>query len=108
VPVLVDLSELRAFHKTARARVRDAGVRADMAAALEPVAAHLRATHEYQNRTGDLEASTQAVARTDAGYELVAGMEYASHVERLGYSNMKDGAHVAELAIEVRLDRPLE
>ena len=58
-----------------------------------------RNSHEYQNRTGRLEASTQAALHESSDSPilvLMMTMPYASHVNRLGYSNIDEAAELCE------------
>jgi hypothetical protein len=61
----------------------------------------LRSTDPYQNRTGRLRASTQAINVSDSPdaweFELVMDTEYASYVQDLGFSRFDEvGAMTAE------------
>lgn len=52
-----------------------------------------RRTHIYRNRTGNLQRHTQVIPSggtgPDRAYWLVMGEDYASHVERRGFSDFK-------------------
>lgn len=53
----------------------------------------LRSTDPYQDRTGDLRESTEAVIDQSGDPVIVVlrmGEDYASFVKRLGYSNFDD------------------
>ena len=54
-----------------------------------------KANHTYQNRTGNLEASTSFDVDKDA-LTLEAGMDYASYVEAKGYDVISGAALRAE------------
>lgn len=52
-----------------------------------------RRTHAYQNRTGNLQRSTQVIRSSGSGLDvswwLIMGMVYASYVERRGFTDFK-------------------
>lgn len=64
-------------------------------------------TDPYQNRTGDLRTSTQAVNVDDElngwHFDLEMGMKYASYVRDLGFSEIDDIAMVVRDHINVFL-----
>jgi len=67
-----------------------------------------RATHAYNNRTGNLEASTQASEVRETGdaveVTLVAEMPYASYVNDRGLMTIDDSAAAAATDIDFILD----
>lgn len=81
---------------------------------LDQKAAEERRTHGYQNRTGDLEASTLATDVIEVGdtrvVQLEASMEYASYVNRhpRGLMNIDALAAEAEREIDYMLDGDIE
>ena len=70
---------------------------------LDDAAAQERATHAYQNRTGDLEASTYASDVITIGdaheVQLGARTEYAEYVNARGLMTIGDRAAQAEVDI---------
>jgi hypothetical protein len=75
----------------------------EMKALLDAKAAQERETHGYQNRTGDLEASTYAsdvvsTANGDA-IEFGARMPYASYVAQRGLTRVEELAAEAEVEL---------
>lgn len=71
-----------------------------------------RADHPYTDRTGDLSGSIEALpaVRTDDGARggVLAGMDYASHVEAKGYAFLEPAAQRSEGRLDEELDRALE
>lgn len=97
----IDLSEHNETIRRAREEFRKLPKRmlriAEFGAKLE------RDKHEYQNRTGDLEESTQAHLHDsgdDTSVILIMAMPYASHVRRLGYSSIDEAAELVEREID--------
>lgn len=86
--VFVDATEVDAM--TARAEVEFEAMPREMFDVLFEVAAEARDSHQYTNRTGDLEGSTYAVPisrdPSNVEIELAARMEYASFVDDRGFS----------------------
>lgn len=75
----------------------------DVLAICEAAAAELRATDSYQDRTGDLRESTQAIAAIGGSVNAVTlqmGEAYASFVKRLGFSRWDEVS--ARAAVQVR------
>lgn len=105
--VKVDISEVLA---TERAAVRhlEREVPKAMERAVKQAATDERRGHSYQNRTGDLQRSTQATepVTTDniAQVDLVAGMDYASYVNRRGFMIIDETAQRAANEIEFFFD----
>lgn len=75
---------------------------------LDAAALEERRTHEYKNRTHDLENSTQAGEIIDVGnqkvVQLTMGMPYASYVNNRGLSRIDEIAKEAETETEYLLD----
>lgn len=96
--VYVDLSEVYALERAATKVLGDVPRR--LKAACDKGADLEVRTHPYHNRTGNLERSTFAQTvetnGADATVELAARMDYASFVNRLGYSRIDDAALLAE------------
>lgn len=71
-----------------------------------------RADHPYTDRTGDLSGSIEALpaVRTAEGARggVLAGMEYASHVEAKGYAFLEPAARRSEGRIDHELNDALE
>jgi len=65
-------------------------------------AEQLRENDTYQNRTGDLRKSTDAMSAGHAakGVRLEMGMEYASYVANLGYSDFDKVAETVDRMID--------
>jgi hypothetical protein len=66
---------------------------------LDEKAAEERSGHAYQNRTGDLEASTYAEAAGGDAVAFGARTEYAEYVNRRGLMRVDELAAEAELEI---------
>jgi hypothetical protein len=91
--IVVDDRALHALHDEAVASLKREQPQM-MKRILDAAAANEVASHRYQNRTGDLEASTFASDIYDVGeqvtVELGARAPYASYVEARGFSNMSE------------------
>jgi len=76
------------------------------------VAHDARADHPYQDRTGDLTASIEALpaVRTADGARggVLAGEDYASFVEARGFAFLAPAAERSGGRVELELDRALE
>jgi hypothetical protein len=102
----VDISEVIELEALARAELQS--VPRVMKAVLDVAALEERRSHEYRNRTGNLQRSTQA--RIDsrsadgASVELEMGEDYASYVVRKGLSHIEEEAHMAERGIDLALE----
>jgi hypothetical protein len=100
--LVVDTSAAEALAK--KAEESFAAQRDGMLAILEAASHEVQDEHTYQNRTGNLELSTQAVRReqsTDGTtVTLEAGMDYASYVNRRGLMTIDERASEAEQAVE--------
>lgn len=104
--VSCDLGGLRdadvRFERAYRASVRE------MKTTLDAAADAARANHDYQNRTGDLTASTRAsdVASSADGDEIIFGasMYYAVFVDRRGLMTVVEQARQAETALRYLFD----
>jgi hypothetical protein len=84
---------------TRRAVKELSGVESVMSGVAQDAADHLVATDPYQNRTGDLRASTvsESIDLGDAVEVTIAmGMPYASHVIRRGFSGWEEAVADAE------------
>jgi hypothetical protein len=112
----IDMSELRSDHAAALAALAPASVLAAVRGPAVAAAMAERATHSYQNRTGRLEASTEAVtlSRTPAlvDVELHAGpfvadvpRPYAVFVDARGLMRIRILAERADVQIQARLAR---
>jgi len=105
--VKVDISQVI---ETERAAVKhlEREVPQQMLRIAKQAATDERRGHSYQNRTGDLQRSTQATeVRADENaveIDLVAGMEYASHVNRRGYMIIDETAARAAQEMEFFFD----
>jgi hypothetical protein len=98
----VDDSEVRALTRSAEAFFRHLPDRA--LRAVQRAAEFERDRHPYQNRTGRLEHSTMArpmpaSVEGEFDIDLLMGMEYASYVDALGYSRIRDAAEMADAGI---------
>lgn len=110
VTVRVDITEVQDL--TARATESFERQFAQMREVLEGKAAEERATHEYQNRSHNLEDSTKVEdieeSASTAEYDLVAGMDYASFVNRRGLMRIDDLAAEADTEIQYLLEGEAE
>lgn len=83
----------------------DDTVQAAVERSAEAVADTARRDHPYMNRTGDLEASTEADRASGAftsdtlHVAVVAGMPYASYVEARGYAFLEPALQVNEARV---------
>jgi hypothetical protein len=103
--VKVNISEVLAMGRRADRELGD--VDAIMEDTVEAAAAELRATDPYQNRTGDLRASTQGEAISfgdEVEATLAMGMPYASFVIGRGFSNYEDVVEDTERELDDELD----
>ena len=77
---------------------------AQMKATLDAAAENERATHEYQNRTGNAEASTQAGELQQSGdsvsVEFGMGVEYAIYLDERGLTGIVAAAEGAETELQ--------
>lgn len=84
----VDISEVITAEQAA-VRHLEREVPREMYRIARQAASDERRGHTYQNRTGNLERSTQATEPVDSGdtvqVDLIAGTEYASYVNARGY-----------------------
>ena len=85
-----DFSDVDKFFDDGELEVENA-----MIAVGEEAVNDAKANHTYQNRTGNLEASTNFEVDRD-GLTLKAGMEYASYVEAKGFDVISSPALRAE------------
>lgn len=103
--VKVDVLEVHDLTREAVRRLDAAP--SNMKRILDGAAAKERASHTYQNRTGDLERGTQAgpIEGTGDAYfvQLMADTEYASYVNARGYMRIDEFAREAEREIETDL-----
>lgn len=93
MPLTLDLRELHAV--TAQAVKQLRAVPREMLRVGQYWAAYERATHPYTNRTYRLQRSTDAtMSSMGDGATLCLRMEmfYASYVDNLGYSNIRQAA----------------
>lgn len=94
----VDLGSLEARTAEAVASLREIQP-AQMKATLDAAAAEERASHAYQNRTGDAEASTQAGPLQSTGDVvfciLEMGVDYAVFLDVRGLTGIRDAAEGA-------------
>lgn len=92
------------------AAVGDAIVDA-VARGAEVIAHAARADHPYQDRTGDLSASIEALPAVPTADGAVggvlAGEDYASFVEAKGFAFLEPAARRSEARLEFELDRAL-
>lgn len=75
-----------------------------MKTTLDAAAEHERSSHDYQNRTGDLEAETQATDLEESpdaySVTLLADTDYAEYVNRRGLMTIDDTATEAETELQ--------
>jgi len=80
----------------------------------ETIAEEARSNHPYQNRTGDLQASTQALEPTGSFYsdtllgEVVALEDYATYVEDKGYQFLEPALEAKSSQIDRMLNDAIE
>jgi hypothetical protein len=103
----LDISEVLATERAAH-RHLDREVPREMRRVLAQAATDERRSHEYQNRTGDLERSTKAtdpiVSDDEVHVDLVASMPYASYVNTRGLMQIDDLAKDAADELEYFFD----
>ena len=104
--VKIQMEGWRQMGATLHLRLRSPGQK--MKKLLEPLAEFERETHAYQNRTGDLEASTRAVQVNQHTAALEMGMPYASYVVDKGLSQLPELAERGEEVIRVYFGAPLK
>jgi hypothetical protein len=108
--VKVDASGVHALTREAHRTLNSAPDR--MQRLLVGKAAEERRTHAYRNRTGDLEASTQASNVVEIGdqflVQLEAAEEYASYVDNRGLMRIHELAQEAETEIDYMFDGDAE
>lgn len=101
----LDVSDVKAF--TARALDGFDGIPMVALGFVEAGADALRSGDPYQNRTGDLRRSTQAVNISDDPnaweFELEMGEDYASFVQDAGFSRFDDVGEVVAAEIGLYL-----
>lgn len=107
IRVTVDISDERAFYRTARANLH--ALLPAMLWAVKFAAKYERDTHPYTNRTGDLQAATSGFIHQgglDSAVTAVLemGMPYASYVDALGYSNIDEAGNMAAQNIARSID----
>lgn len=101
--VQVDLAGLRERQAAAVASLREEQP-AEMKAILDGAAADERGSHDYQNRSGDAELSTQAGDLVQAGdfvsVEFGMGVDYAIYLDRRGLTQIVEIAGQADTELE--------
>lgn len=104
--VIVDASEVHSLTAAAEQVLGTSGER--MHAILESAAADERASHDYTNRTHNLEDSTFATelegSADEQSVEIGARTFYASFVEARGFQDIELKIADAEVAIETMFD----
>jgi len=113
VRVVVDMSSMERMHRDADKALSTDNIHNTIVAPVIAAARRERETHRYQNRTGRLEASTQAVSiRRSADINevwLQAGpfmvSAYAGYVNARGFMSIDALAFIAEAEIRMRLSR---
>lgn len=108
--VLIDLSEVTALTARAEKELEGSAIADEMKRVVEMGAAFERSSHGYRNRTGRLEASTkgrmvnrtQRLSRVDLEMGYTPSADYASHVVRMGLSNINSAAARVEAELAER------
>ena len=97
----VDLTEVIQVQDASLAELKN--IDRAMRRYVQKAAAYERANHYYQNRTGNLERSTQGSVTKDGDtfeVSLVMGMDYASYVVGRGFSQIDVAEKMLETDIE--------